>query len=207
MFEALSFTVRVPVFAPVDVGLKKMLIVQLAPAARVDPQLVFPPKFVVTVILLMDKVLEVPFFSVRACVAVSLLTLSLPKDKLAGVSVTVPPAATPVPERLAVCGLLLALSVTVKVPLAAPVAVGLKVTLMLQELLAAREVPQVLVSLKLPLAAMLLMVMELDVPLFNVTVCAALVVFTVILPKFKLVGLSDTTPDATGVPASALIRF
>ena len=54
-------------------------------------------------------------------------------------------STTPVPERLVVWGLLLALSVTVKVPVRLPVAVGVKVTLMTQLAPAATEVPQLLV--------------------------------------------------------------
>lgn len=70
------------------------------------------------------------------------------------------------------------LSVTVSVPVRGPVAVGAKLTLMVQELLTARLVPQVLVWAKLVLAVMLLMVSAALPVLFNVTVCAALVVFT-----------------------------
>ena len=50
--------------------------------------------------------------------------------------------AAPVPVKLAVCGLLLASSVTVKVPPLVPVAVGLKVTLIVQVAHAATLVPQ-----------------------------------------------------------------
>jgi hypothetical protein len=48
-----------------------------------------------------------------------------------------------VPDRLEVCGLSLALSSTVSVPVAAPVAVGEKVTLIVQLFLLSRVVPQV----------------------------------------------------------------
>ena len=60
-------------------------------------------------------------------------------------------AVTPVPERLAVCGLPLALSVTDKDAERAPVAVGANVTLMVQLELAASDVPQLLVCAKSPL--------------------------------------------------------
>ena len=65
------------------------------------------------------------------------------------------PAVVPVPERLVVCGLLLALSLTVRVPLRAPTTVGVKVTLTVHLPLLASELPQVLVWAKSPLAAML----------------------------------------------------
>ncbi len=73
----------------------------------------------------------------------------------------------PVPERLAVCGLFVALSVTANVALRVPVAAGVKVTLMVQLEFAASETPQLLVWAKLvvfgPLMAMLLML--------NATLC------------------------------------
>ena len=55
------------------------------------------------------------------------------------------------PERLAVWGLLVALSATVNVPLRVPVAVGVKVTLIVQFAPAATEAPQLLVWAKSPL--------------------------------------------------------
>ncbi len=67
----------------------------------------------------------------------------LGKLRLAGESVT--GGALPVPLRPTVCGLLLALSTTVIDPLAAPVVVGLKVTLIVQDALALRDAGQLLV--------------------------------------------------------------
>jgi hypothetical protein len=58
----------------------------------------------------------------------------------------------PVPESATVCGLFGALSVKVMLPDAAPAVVGEKVTLTVQDPPAAIEVPQVLDSLKGPLA-------------------------------------------------------
>src|SRR5437016_3476869 len=62
-------------------------------------------------------------------------------------------SAVPVPDRLAVCGLLVALSVTAKAPLRAPVAEGVKVTLIVQDAPAATELPQLFVSAKSALLA------------------------------------------------------
>jgi hypothetical protein len=53
--------------------------------------------------------------------------------------------SAPAPLRATVWGLPVALSVIVSVPLRAPLAVGVNVTLKVQEALAARLVPQVLV--------------------------------------------------------------
>jgi hypothetical protein len=69
------------------------------------------------------------------------------KDKFAG---TVIVGATAVPVRLAVCGLLVALSVTVSVAVRVPAAVGVKVTLIVQLAPAASELPQLFDSAKSP---------------------------------------------------------
>ena len=57
-------------------------------------------------------------------------------------------AATPVPAKLAVCGLPLALSVTISVALRAPVVVAVKVTLIVQLPPAATIEPQLFVCAK-----------------------------------------------------------
>ena len=72
----------------------------------------------------------------------------------------------------------LLLSVMVRVPVSAPVAVGEKVTLIVQEPLAATLPAQVLVWPKLALAAMLVMVSAAVPVLLRVTGCDALVVPT-----------------------------
>jgi hypothetical protein len=82
-------------------------------------------------------------------------TASAEKLKEAGERLTT--GAVPVPVRLTVCVAGLALSVSVIEPLREPVAVGVNVTLIVQEALAATLEPQVLVWEKSPLAAMLVM--------------------------------------------------
>ena len=78
--------------------------------------------------------------------------------------------ATPVPAKLAVCGLPLALSVTLKVAVLVPLAVGVKVTLIVHWAPVATEVPQLLLCPKSPLfvpvTAMLLM-LRLAVPVLE----------------------------------------
>jgi hypothetical protein len=87
---------------------------------------------------------EVPVFvSVMVCAALVVFMSCPANTKLVGDKLT--PAATPVPDRVTVCGLPVALSVTVIVPGWLPVAVGVKVTLMEQLVPAATEAPQVLV--------------------------------------------------------------
>jgi hypothetical protein len=83
-------------------------------------------------------------------------------------------SAVPVPERLAVCGLFVALSVTVNVPLRAPVAVGVNVTLIVQLAPAATLAPQLFVWAKspllLPVKVMLVILNAVPWELVSVTV-------------------------------------
>ena len=67
----------------------------------------------------------------------------LPKERLVGEKPI--PDAAPVPERLTVWGLPLALSVMLTEAVRLPLAVGVKVTLIVQLAPAATELPQVLV--------------------------------------------------------------
>ena len=61
------------------------------------------------------------------------------------------PEETPLPLNAAVCGLPLALSVTARLAVRVPVAVGLNVALIVQLVPAARLAPQVWVWMKSPL--------------------------------------------------------
>jgi hypothetical protein len=72
-----------------------------------------------------------------------------------------------------------ALSVIVKVPVRAPVAVGVKVTLTVQLAPVPALLPQVLVWEKSPLAVMLEMAREALPVLVRVTVCAVLLFPTI----------------------------
>lgn len=99
-----------------------------------------------------------------------------PKLKLVGERLTA--GDVPVPLRETVCGLPVALSVTEMLPVVFPVAVGVKLTLIVQELPAAREEPQLLVSVKSALAAISEMVSAAAPLLVSVTGCDGLVVPT-----------------------------
>jgi hypothetical protein len=81
---------------------------------------------------------------VALCAALVVPTFWLLNVKLVGERLV--PAAAPVPVRLTVCGLPAALSEMLTVAVRVPVAVGLKVTLIVQLLFAATELPQVFVS-------------------------------------------------------------
>jgi hypothetical protein len=86
------------------------------------------------------------------------------------------------------CGLPAAPSLIVTAPVRVPVAVGVNLTLILQLDPAASDEPHVVVSEKSPLAAMLVMVSDALPEFVSVTVCAVLVVPTVMPP-----------PEATNV--------
>jgi len=79
---------------------------------------------------------------VAVCTALVVPTDWLPKTRLVGERPST--AAVPVPERLTVCGLPLALSVTLTEAVRLPLAEGVKVTLMVQLAPAATELPHVL---------------------------------------------------------------
>ena len=119
------------------------MMVQVPLAAKVEGlrgQLLVCPKspglVPVKPMLVMVSAAPLGFESVTALAVLVMPTLWLPKsgtgegERLG--------EAIPVPDTPAVWGLLLALSVTVKVELRAPVAAGVKVTLMVQVALAAK---------------------------------------------------------------------
>ena len=115
--------------------------------------------------------------------------------------------AVPVPLKLTVCVLPatpLLLSVMVSVPVSGPVAVGEKLTLIVQEPLAATLPPQLLVWPKLALVAMLVMVSATLPVLFRVTGCDPLVVPRFWLPNVRLVGETPAT-GAAPVPVKLTV--
>ncbi len=96
--------------------------------------------------LLMVSVAVPLLVSVTVCAALVVPTCWLLKVRLVLERVTAGAVgATPVPVRLTLCGLPAALSVIDSVPVRVPVAVGVKVTLMVQLAPAATEAPQVFV--------------------------------------------------------------
>src|ERR1700674_4240312 len=110
----------------------------------------------------------------------------------------------PVPVRLEVCGLLLALSATFNFPVLVPTAVGLNTTLMVQLVLAARLAPQVVVeTLKSPVVE-LTMLSSVTLWLFlSVNVFGRLVVPTVWAAYVALLGVNVT--GAMPVPDSGTV--
>lgn len=97
----------------------------------------------------------------------------------------------PVPLKLTVCVLpveLLLLSVMLKLPVKAPPASGVKLTLIVQEPLAGTVLPQLFVCAKFPLVAMLATVSARLPVLESVTACEPVVEFTGRAAKVSVVG-------------------
>ena len=116
-----------------------------------------------------------------------------------------PPLLVPVPDRATVSDGLLALLATVRLPEAAPAAVGLNVTLAVQDAPAAIELPQVLVSAN-GAVAVTEETAAAAVPVFLiVTACAAVVDPVASLPKDSEVGVAvrvalPPPPEVVPVP-------
>jgi hypothetical protein len=191
LFTALLVTVTAPVRAPAAVGVKVTLIVQLAPTARVVPQLFVCAKSPLAVIELIVALVVPLFDSVVDCDAVVEPTTVEANARLAGLALSAGPGAVPVPlsatETAPETSVL-----TVSVPLREPAAVGLNFTVTVQDPPAAMLVPQVLVCEKSPV----IVTDDTDAavePLFEtVTVCGALVVPVVCDPKLRAVGDAET---------------
>ena len=175
----LSITLKLPVRVPDAVGENVTLIAQFPPTATELPQLFFSAKSPLVEIVAIAKATEPVFVSVTVCAVLVVPTFWLEKVREAGERLAVVVDDVAVPVRLAVCGLPEALSVTLKLPVRVPDAVGVNVTLMAQFPPAARELPQLSVSAKSPLAMMLVMIRDAVPVLDSVTVCPALVVPTV----------------------------
>ncbi len=141
---ALLVKVTPPARAPDAVGRKVTVTVQDAPTARVVQLFVWlkSPE-ADTPDTVADAVPEL--VTVTALVAEELPTRVSAKARLLGFGLRIGPAATPVPESETV--LVTPAAVTVRLPFRPPAAVGLKVTLTVQEAPAAMLLPQLLVWL------------------------------------------------------------
>lgn len=138
---ALSVAVKVPSTEPPVVGVNVTPTVQLAPAARLAPQVLLAiakPALAVMPAMLTDAL--PPFVRVAVLAALVAPTGTVPKSNSLGDQLTGP---EPVPERLTVC--VPASSVIVRLPEAEPIAVGVKETWMVQEAPAAMLPMQLLV--------------------------------------------------------------
>ena len=219
---ALSVTVSVAVRVAVAVGVKVTLMLQIRATARLVPQVLVcekSPLFApVMVMLVMESVAVPALLNCTVCTALLEPTVWLPKVRLVGESAADGlPAAAPVPVSETVCGLPVALSLIETFAVRVPAAVGVNVTLMVQLALAFTLLPQVLVAAKSPLFVPVIVILVRESAaeplLVSVTLCAALVVFTVWVAKVRLVGDMETPgvpppppplPDAVTKPLHAL---
>jgi len=216
LLPALSATDSVPVRILEAVGVKVTLMEQLAPAAKVAglvgqafaPVLVAAKSPEAAKELIVKAAVPV-LVNVTVIGALVVASSWLPKSRLVGANPTA--GAVPFPLSGTVCGLPPALSATDSVPVRAPEAVGVKVTLMEQLAPAAKVAglvghafAPVLVAAKSPEAANELMVKAAVPVLVKVTVIGALVVASSWLPKSRLMG-ANPTAGAVPFPLSATV--
>ena len=172
LLPALSVTDSEPVMVPLALGSKSTRMLHFAPAASEVPQLLLWEKLALIAIPLMLSAVVPVFVSVTVWLALLVPTVWLANVRLLGdmlADVVDVDAAAPVPLKLTVCALVLALVVIDNVPALAPAAFGVNVTEIVQREPEASDVPQLLLSEKLPLVVMALMLSVL-LPLFvNVT--------------------------------------
>ena len=138
---ALSLTLSVAVVLPNAVGVKLTLIVHLLWAARLVVHVVADTAKspVVEIAMLLNVTLWL-LVRVKVLSVLVVPTAHIPKAASGGVSAA---GSAPVPVSAEVWGLLLALSLTLSVPVLLPNAVGVKFTLTVHARLAARVVVQV----------------------------------------------------------------
>jgi hypothetical protein len=176
---ASSLTSNCPCSGPVILGVKVTSMVHWLLGAKVDPQVVADTAkspIVEIVILFTDS--RSLLIKVNVFAALVVLTNCGAKVNLAGIR-PIPLPAIPMPVRTAVCGLLLALLLTINCPVRVPVAVGAKVTPIVHWLPLARLVPHfVAETAKSPVAEIRISVRVTDCGLLRVNVAGGLVVPT-----------------------------
>jgi hypothetical protein len=163
----LSATLKAAVSEPTAAGLKVMAMVHVAPIATLVPQVLVSEKELallpVMLMLVMESAAVPELVSVMFGAVNELPTGWLEKLIEFAESVTAGAVAVPVPLRATVCGEPYVLSAMLTVAVSAPVAAGLKVTVILHEAAAATLVPQVLVWVK-ELALVPVMLIPCPVP-------------------------------------------
>ena len=146
--------------------------------------------------------------AVVASVIVVLAAFSVLVPRLLSKAIDAPPLVVPVPERATLCGLPGALSLTLTFALRLPVAVGLKLAVIVHVAFTASDAGQSFDCAKslgfVPVSVTPLIVSG-AVPLFrSVEVCAALVEPTICEPKARLAGV-NATPEAVPVPVRSTL--
>ena len=181
LLPALSVKFSVAVRVPVAVGLKTMFAVQLAEAARVEPQVLLktaksPASVPVNPMLLMLIVVLPELVRVATFCAPVLPIATLAQLIEDGEAAAVPPVdVVPVPDSATMSGVPLAELVMVHEAVRLPVAAGLNSMLAVQLADAASDEPQVVEATvksaaSVPVSPAALRVTELEVPLVTVMV-------------------------------------
>jgi hypothetical protein len=140
---ALEATSRLAVRAPATVGVNFTCAVHEAPAATLEPAAQVPPPTAKSAALVplsdrpeIIKAAVPELVTVTVCAALDMFNFCAPKARLMGeklkAGVPVGGVVVPVPLKATAPGLPAALCAIDKLPLAAPAAVGLKVTVILQ---------------------------------------------------------------------------
>jgi hypothetical protein len=154
---ALSLNINVPVAEPTAIGEKVIPTVQVFPARTLDPQvLLATAKGPLAVMPLMFNVVASLLVNVTVLAALVVPATVVLKLRLVTERVT---GALPVPDKLTVWGVFVAVSLNANVPVAEPTAMGENVTPTVQVFAARTLVPQVLLATaKGPLAVIAVMV-------------------------------------------------
>src|SRR2546426_3829375 len=194
-----------PVLKPAVVGLKVTLMVQLAPAATLLPQLLAWAKSPLAAMLAMFNTAVPLLVSVDVWDGLVVPMSRLPKIRLV-LDKVMTGARIPTPVRDTTWGLPGALSVTAIDPSREPTAVGVKATVMMQLAPGARLLPQVSVGTKSRVVGAILVMVSTPVPLLvRVTVCGGLVAPTGWLTKVRFVVESVTRGPLTVVTCVAVL--
>ena len=174
---ALSMMVTAPVRGPRAAGVKVTVMMQLAPAASVAPQVFVCVASPVAAMLAMFSAVVPILTSVAVCGALAMLKPCAGKTRLVvDKPASIDGAGTQVPVTVMDCEPLGSLSVIVTAPLQGPDDCGANMTLIRQPAPGVSAGGQELVSSAAPLAAMLAIASDAEPLLLSDTVRSALVV-------------------------------
>jgi len=188
-FPAVLLIITLPLASPAAFGANVALSVRLCPAfnvtGEVPPVTANGPETPTELIVIAPAPL---FETVMDCAGLELLTGSVPKLRLLGEIVRFPGTGveTPVPARLTVEGEFSAVLLIVKLPLAAPDALGLNITLNVTLSPGLNVVGTVLPADVNGPETVIAFTVNVPALLFEtVTLCTGLELLTVTLPKFS----------------------
>jgi len=179
LLAAVSTIVKAPVRFPVESGAKRIVMLQLAEAAKLEVQVLVameksPALAPPTLMLLKWMAVDPWFVTVTTFNAPWFPTTTLSQDRLDGLSVRLLVEAVPVPDSGTDWMLFVAVSLMVRVALRTPGIVGLKSTVIEQFAKAPRLEPHVLVEIRksvgfVPPTTTLLIVIDEPLLFVNIT--------------------------------------